>query len=124
LVSKDSRKVRTIHFLAVVSNRSLVFPVSRPGFVADSDKLSARVHHSTEIKKSDDKCLFFGQKVGKKLGNAVVRNKIKRRIRHLCRLMHHEHQVASNLSIIIIPKKNFENILFSDLVTEFRKIFI
>jgi ribonuclease P protein component len=65
--------------------------------------------------------MFLGMKVGKKLGNAVIRNKIKRRIRHLSRVIHAK-QTNSYISIILIPKKNFENILFEKLEKDFEKI--
>lgn len=78
---------------------------------------------------------YFGMKVGKKLGNAVVRNKIKRRIRHLIRLLvnntgnintqvSHKKIIPqkniiapNNWAIIIIPRKNFEQIEFATLLS-------
>ena len=66
--------------------------------------------------------IFLGMKVSKKLGCAVIRNKIKRRIRHLVRLVSKNRQLKLNkLGIIIIPKKGFEKIEFATLCDELEK---
>ena len=65
--------------------------------------------------------LALGMKVTRKLGNAVVRNKIKRRIRHLSRLIS-PNLAAGRPSLVIIPKKGFNKVLFSTLLEEFNKI--
>jgi len=69
--------------------------------------------------------LFFGMKVGRKLGNAVIRNKIKRRIRHIIRLLIQLPEIlSSNLALIIVPRKGFEKVEFSVLLSDFRKILL
>jgi ribonuclease P protein component len=61
-------------------------------------------------------------KVGRKLGNAVVRNKIKRRTRHLVRTIF-KSTATDCISIIVVPKKGFDKIPFSSLFKEFEKIY-
>lgn len=83
----------------------------------------------------------LGLKVGKKLGNACIRNKIKRRIRHITRNIYgnfinikdaniedipnmrvETQHIASAIGIIVIPKKGFERAKFQVLQQEFHDI--
>jgi ribonuclease P protein component len=64
--------------------------------------------------------IALGMKVTKKIGNAVVRNKIKRRSRHLIRLMSKDLRAGKH-AIVIIPKSGFEKIEFTVLQSEFNK---
>ena len=58
----------------------------------------------------------LGMKVSKKLGNAVIRNKIKRRVRHLIRTIACYNSLNANLGLIFIPKKNFDKVAFTTLL--------
>ncbi|MCC8483951.1 MAG: ribonuclease P protein component [Rickettsia endosymbiont of Labidopullus appendiculatus] len=79
---------------------------------------------SREILDDSSDIILFGIKAGRKLGNAVIRNKIKRRIRHLVRLLSRETQIKPNSwAMIIIPKKGFDQIEFATLLSELYKIF-
>jgi len=53
------------------------------------------------------------KKISKK---AVIRNKIKRRIRHLCR------ELLNNGKYVIVVKKDISNIEFEALKNDFKKI--
>lgn len=66
---------------------------------------------------------FLGMKVSKKLGNAVVRNKIKRRIRHLFRLVIAEFGNSHSFTTLVIPKKNFATINFAKLRQLWQEVF-
>ncbi|ABV73292.1 ribonuclease P [Rickettsia canadensis str. McKiel] len=70
--------------------------------------------------------IFLGIKVSKKLNKkAVVRNKIKRRIRHLIRMNVSDSKLkAIKLAMIIIPRKGFEEINFSHLNDELSNIIL
>ena len=68
--------------------------------------------------------IIFGMKVSKKLGNAVIRNKIKRRIRHLVNFISKQMNPKLRLGLIVVPRKGFEKIAFSTLVNEFSKTLI
>lgn len=77
------------------------------------------------IKTSPQEATSFtlGIKANKKLGPAVVRNKIKRRIRHLMQMLMHEYSnVKANVSMIIVPKKNFENFNFANIYNDLNKL--
>jgi ribonuclease P protein component len=64
----------------------------------------------------------LGMKVSRKLGNAVIRNKIKRRIRHLLSLISKNLDQSSKLGLILIPKKGFEKLDFALIANEFKKL--
>lgn len=66
------------------------------------------------------KCVRLGLKVGKKVGGAVVRNKIKRRARHLLRLVSKDLQ--HSCAIIFIPKRNVDIVSFDLLLKDFKKL--
>ena len=53
-----------------------------------------------------------GISVSKKLGNAVVRNKIKRRIRHI--IMAESEGLDNNSDFVVIARKGVENLSFSE----------
>lgn len=67
---------------------------------------------------------FLGMKVSKKISKkAYIRNKIKRRIRHLTRLMLKECDLnLSKVAIIFIPYKNFDLVEFAKLSLEFNSV--
>lgn len=67
---------------------------------------------------------FLGMKVSKKISKkAYIRNKIKRRIRHLTRLMLKEYDLnLSKVAIIFIPYKNFDLVEFAKLSFEFKSV--
>ena len=64
---------------------------------------------------------MLGMKVSRKFSKkAVVRNKAKRRIRHLTQLLVKNSDInTDNKSIIVIPKRGFENYDFSKLTADF-----
>ncbi len=71
--------------------------------------------------------LIFGIKATKKIGNAVTRNKIKRRIKHILRDLNLLHPIfAENFAYLIIPRSQILNINFEtaflDFVSTVKKI--
>lgn len=64
--------------------------------------------------------LYYGIKVGRKYSKkAVVRNKVKRRVRHLVRIL--SANKTDGFAMIIIPRKDFHVANFLSLQTEFEK---
>ena len=77
----------------------------------------------TKIPSCSMNTIFLGMKVGKKLGGAVIRNKIKRRIRHFIQILSKNPSFPSgNTGIIIIPRKGFDRVPFSTLLDELNKL--
>ena len=54
-----------------------------------------------------------GLSVSKKLGNAVMRNQIKRRIRHL--LIEHKNQLVENVDFVVIARKGVEILDYAEM---------
>lgn len=55
----------------------------------------------------------IGFSVTKKIGNSVVRNRVKRRMREICRL--NFNNIKDGYDIILIPKKNVVDIGYNEL---------
>lgn len=128
-----------MHKIKLKNNRFILSLKNQPEFDSINSrgiKYNARAFMLVILKKSHDDssnkrdnesfCMqhFFGMKVGKKLGNAVVRNKIKRRIKHLIRLVFANKTTEFSLSIIFVPRKNFEKIQFNVILQQLNNIFI
>ncbi|HEV2182443.1 MAG TPA: ribonuclease P protein component [Candidatus Acidoferrales bacterium] len=58
----------------------------------------------------------FGMSVKKALGNAVVRNRMRRRIREILRL--HREEILPGWDVVIHPSRSVETLEFSKLETE------
>ena len=54
-----------------------------------------------------------GLSVSKKLGNAVMRNQIKRRIRHI--LIEHKNQLVENVDFVVIARKGIEILEYAEM---------
>lgn len=60
----------------------------------------------------EQKHFRVGLSVSKKLGNAVVRNRIKRKIRHV--LLEHAHQLQS-VDFVVIARKGVEELDYREI---------
>lgn len=82
----------------------------------ESSNLVTKDNNTQEL-KSDviraKKVINLGIKATKKLGNAVVRNKIRRRIKALIRSL----PILKNQTIVVIPYKGFDEVKY-DLLKE------
>jgi ribonuclease P protein component len=59
----------------------------------------------------------LGLSVSRKVGNAVVRNKVKRRLREIFRL--NQGILTSGAEIVVIPRKEVSNFGFFELKSKF-----
>lgn len=99
LVNSLGKKVSTRYFILIIAKNFASIPVS------------------------SDNPAFLGMKVSRRFSKkACVRNKAKRRIRHLMRLMLNDPEVdLVKKAVIFIPYKNFELIKFATLTSELKK---
>ena len=58
---------------------------------------------------------YLGIKTSRKVGNAVLRNKIKRRIRHCIRILGAEFNELRSVACMIIPRKSCASVNFEKL---------
>lgn len=70
-------------------------------------------------KKIDDFCRF-GLTVSKKIGNAVVRNKAKRRYRQAFLQLHKEQFICNHFDYSIIAKKEVINFSFQNIYDDLK----
>lgn len=105
-VNKHGSKVHGTYFILVVSTK-----VPR----ADLPYVDLIIPNLT----------MFGMKVSRKFSKkAVVRNKAKRRIRHLVQLLVKNPDLnTNNKAIIVIPKKGFDTSNFLKLSNDFFRAF-
>lgn len=65
------------------------------------------------VRKNDLNNSRIGITITKKIGNAVVRNRIRRRIKEIIRLK--LGNIKTGYDLILIPKKNVQDISYKDL---------
>ena len=63
--------------------------------------------------ENDEQHFRVGLSVSKKLGNAVMRNQIKRRIRHI--LIEHKNQLVENVDFVVIARKGVEILEYAEM---------
>lgn len=83
-------------------------------------------HYSSEhavlyVVSSKTKCIKIGFAVTKKVGHAVVRNKIRRRLREVVR--EQLPKLKQNYNVIIVAKENIVEASFDQLCFEVNKLF-
>jgi ribonuclease P protein component len=74
------------------------------------------------IKENELSKTRFGISVGKKIGKAVVRNKLKRQIKNILDMQKKDYQ--NNLDCIIIIKRDILNLKFEDIKKELIDVLI
>lgn len=67
------------------------------------------------LPKEGQKHFRVGLSVGKKMGNAVKRNDIKRKIRHVLIEMDQEDSIKSNVDFVVIARKPVAQMNFLDI---------
>lgn len=63
--------------------------------------------------ENDEQHFRVGLSVSKKLGNAVTRNQIKRRIRHI--LIEYKNQLVENVDFVVIARKGIEILEYAEM---------
>lgn len=87
-------------------------------------EISSKISDNAEL---NSYFMLYGLKVSKKNGNAVKRNFIKRRIKHLIRNYFHKYQPQNKFStkhsLLVIPKKDLATANFSELNKSFENCY-
>ncbi|MGM0414419.1 MAG: ribonuclease P protein component [Bacillota bacterium] len=65
----------------------------------------------------------YGITISKKIGNAVVRNKLKRRIKEILRKWDDNNYIKSGLDIVIIARKPVIDLDYHQIKKDLKKLF-
>lgn len=68
-----------------------------------------------KLPKKDQKHFRVGISVGKKIGNAVIRNHVKRRIRHALMELDKEKSIQKELDFIVIARNPVRTMSFKEI---------
>jgi ribonuclease P protein component len=77
------------------------------------------VCNKVKIFEHNNNYCYLGIRIGKKVGGAVLRNKIKRRLKHVVRNLFNEIKLDDK-ALIIVPKAKCANLSFDILQNELR----
>lgn len=97
--------------------------------VKKSTEIDAIIHNKQSVgnkffvvyyKENDKPHFRFSLSIGKKYGNAVRRNKIKRQIRAIISSL----QIDHTLDLVIVIKKNAQNLLFIDIESHIKNLIL
>jgi len=83
-------------------------------------KRRSNSHFTVFLKANDRPQSRFGFSIKRALGGAVVRNRIRRRIREVIRF--HRQEISVGWDIVIHPKANVATVSFSALTAELLKL--
>jgi len=72
--------------------------------------------------KNKHKKNFFGFSISKKIGNAVIRNKLRRRLKEIIRLMEKKDEIEEGFYFIFIARKPVNYLNFNQLQSEVVKL--
>jgi ribonuclease P protein component len=62
--------------------------------------------------------LRYGFSISKKVGKAVVRNKVRRRLKSICRDIMKDNEIGLSANIIFVAKKDIQNVRYDVLSSE------
>ena len=68
-----------------------------------------------KLPKKEQKHFRLGISVGKKIGNAVTRNLIKRRVRHAIMELSKEYSIADEIDFIVIARNPVNKMNFQEI---------
>jgi ribonuclease P protein component len=106
--TKEVRLTKRAEFVALTKNRKAV---SMPYFTLQY------------MMKQGQECPRFGYTASKKVGNAVVRNRVKRRLREIVRLYIQKNSGTSSVPLydfVLIGRTSARNAGFEDLTQHFK----
>ncbi len=103
--------------VAVLKNKNLFRKTIKEGQKISFPAFILMARRASLPEDSQGMC-FVGVAVGRKLGNAVVRNYMKRRVREAVRQVFKGYEAADSWYMVIIARKRCEEISFYYLTRE------
>ncbi len=95
----------------------------RAEFLRTASKGSKAAVHGLVLQalpREDGHAARLGFTVTKKVGNAVIRNRTRRRLKEAARIFLREHPVSS-VDLVLIGRDTTRSRLFTDLIGDFRR---
>lgn len=89
------------------------------GYIYKKGKIAFSQSFNVLYVKSNRENFKMGFSISKKIGNAVVRNKVKRILRNI--VMNNKHILQSFFNYIVVAKPGIANIAYAQLEQEFIK---
>ena len=105
------------HSIITIKKRSTFLYVRNNGFFVKSNSFNIQILKNLELKET----MAIGYTATKRLGNAVIRNKCKRRMRELARKVLTK-QGKINFYYVLIAKSSLLKKPFNELELELKKI--
>lgn len=77
-------------------------------------------HFILLLAENSQNCSKLGLTVSRKIGNAVIRNKVKRYLREFFRLK--QYKFNNNISLSVVAKSGAGSLSFSDICKELQRV--
>ncbi len=111
----------------IIKKRKSFIAIAKTKLYRSSDSLVVQYTHSVDLCWEGSSSIRFGITVSKKVGNAVVRNKAKRRIKEVLRkLLVLQNSITQGFSYVIIARSAAKSSNYHDIKRDleycFRKI--
>jgi ribonuclease P protein component len=120
IASRPSKKVQEYPLSARPGSAGRLARKADFDAVYRNGKRRSSFHFTVFLKANDLPYSRFGFSIKRALGGAVVRNRIRRRIRELIRL--HRQEISAGWDFVIHPKANVQSAAFAALESDLLRL--